>query len=128
MVTAGCRACRPLRIRVSMSAIGSVSISSCLPSPTGLRHTGYFTAQGQFPEADSAQPKLPNEGTRPAAHLAAAVLLHFEAGRPLRFDDHGLLRHGFAPLASLERHPEQLEEPSGFLVSSRGRDDGYFQT
>src|SRR5271165_2978365 len=44
------------RMRVSMSAIGSVIVMVCrLPSPAGLRHAGDLTGVDHHPQADPAQ-------------------------------------------------------------------------
>src|SRR5271165_928719 len=84
-----------LRIRVSMSAIGSVIvIVGRLPSPARLRHAGDLAGMDHHPQADAAQPELPVDGLGPAAAATARVAAHLELGGvPLLFDQ-CLLRHG----------------------------------
>src|SRR5947209_5750703 len=59
-----------LRMRVSMSAIGSV-IMVASPSPTRLLDARDQAVAGQVAEADAADAELPVHRPRPAAHLAA---------------------------------------------------------
>src|SRR5664279_5401180 len=67
------------RIRVSMSAMGSVIvIVGRLLSPTGLRHAGDLTGMDHHSQADPAQAEL-------AVHRLGCALLLF---------DQSLLRHG----------------------------------
>jgi len=56
-------------------------------SPARFRDPGDLARQRQTAEADATQREPADEGTRPAAQLAAIVLLSFEASRPARFDD-----------------------------------------
>src|SRR6187200_2804791 len=65
-----------LRMRVSMSAIGSVS--NLLRLPARLGDAGDLALESKLPEADAAQRELPNERPRTPAALAAAVPLHLE--------------------------------------------------
>src|SRR5579883_225575 len=78
-----CIALLALRMRVSMSAIGSVSIGS----PAALGHAGDEALVRQLAQADPAEPELAVDGARTAALLAAGVRAHLEAGRA------GLLHH-----------------------------------
>src|SRR6188472_882974 len=88
MATVSCIARFALRMRLSMSAIGSVSIACLLP--TGLGHAGDCTLVGEFTEADPAELVPAEHGPRPAAAVAArvganavlrlALLLHAERG------------------------------------------------
>src|SRR5205085_1429336 len=61
-----------LRMRVSMSAIGSV-IMAWVPfrSPARLAHAGDQAAAGHVPETDAADAELAVDGPRPPAQLAA---------------------------------------------------------
>src|ERR1700751_5604752 len=86
-----CSALLALRMRVSMSAIGSVSTASLLP--TRLRHAGNRALVRQLAQADAAQPELAEDRARTAAPIAARVVAHLELlGSPL-FDDERRLRH-----------------------------------
>jgi len=85
-----CRASDALRMRVSMSAIGSLMVMGL---PARLGDAGDLTRQRQTAEADATQREPADEGPRPAAQLAAVVLLRFEPGRPVRFDDQRCLGH-----------------------------------
>src|SRR5437588_2533714 len=70
----------PLRIRVSMSAMGSVIdirmlLVVFLPVlPACLRHARDISAERQLPEADAAKLKFAQKAARAAAHFAA---IHF---------------------------------------------------
>src|SRR5437867_6598739 len=73
--TRGCRERTAFRMRVSMSAIGSVMASSFpLGLPAGLRDAGNHPLQRQVPEADPAHLELAQEPSRPAAALAAIAV------------------------------------------------------
>src|SRR3954447_23471551 len=57
--TVSCIATLALRIRVSMSAIGSVIvIAEPPPSPARLRHAGQLAGVRHLPDADAAQPEV----------------------------------------------------------------------
>src|SRR5436309_1140327 len=60
------------RMRVSMSAIGSVSIAS----PARFRHAGDCALMGEVAQADAAEPELAEHRARPAAPVAARVVAH----------------------------------------------------
>src|SRR5664279_1554437 len=82
------------RMRVSMSAIGSVIvIVRSLLSPTGLRHAGDFPGVDHHPQADPAQAELAVHRLRPATPAAPGVPAHLELGRALLLLDQSLLRH-----------------------------------
>src|SRR5262245_17419967 len=72
MSTAGRSMRLALRMRVSMSAIGSVIMVSA-PSPAGLGHTRDEAVRGHPAEADAADAELAVDGARPAAELAAVA-------------------------------------------------------
>src|SRR6185437_29795 len=76
MDVVSCSALLALRMRVSMSATGSVSISSLLPG--ALRHAGDHALVGELPQADPAEPELAEHGTRTPAAVAAGVVAHLE--------------------------------------------------
>src|SRR3972149_6114529 len=88
------RARLALRMRVSMSAIGSETFM-CLPAR--LRHARQLTQQGALPEADAAEGETAHEGGRAAADGAAGGAADRELGRPLRLRGHGFLGHRASP-------------------------------
>src|SRR5258708_38006409 len=89
MEACSCSALLALRMRVSMSAIGSVSTSSLLP--TRLRHAGNRALVGELAQADPAEAELLEHRARPAAPVAARVVPHLELLRsPLLHDERGL--------------------------------------
>src|SRR5690606_6641779 len=61
-----------LRMRVSMSAIGSVIMVVDL-LPRGLAHAGDLSLQGELAETATADPELAVVRARPTAELAAVV-------------------------------------------------------
>src|SRR5436305_384772 len=66
------------RMRVSMSAIGSVIvIARVLPSPRALRHTGNLARMGHLPDTDAHQPvvELPHAVAAHRDHCADLVAL-----------------------------------------------------
>src|SRR3990172_257771 len=105
--TEACPASSPLRMRVSRSAIGSVTlIDYASPRlPRRLGHAGEVPLQGLFPEADAAQLKAAHIAARAAAHAAAVTHLNlvFAAG----FANHNRRLCHLLPLPA--RHSPQLE-------------------
>src|SRR3972149_3619971 len=93
MTTRSCRAETALRIRVSMSAMGSVTATTTPPLPTRLRYAGDLPLQRQVAEADATQREGAHVAARPAAQLAAVALAHRELRRPAGLDDHRYLCH-----------------------------------
>src|ERR1700674_820587 len=84
------------RMRVSMSAIGSVIvIVRCLLSPTGLRHAGDLTGMDHHPQADPAQAELAVHRLGSATPTATGVPAHLELGGALLLFNQCLLGHGF---------------------------------
>src|SRR5579863_10135663 len=81
-----------LRIRVSMSAMGSVIVMS-IPLPTGLRHAGHLARVHHHPQTDPTQPELAVHRTWSSAALAARVRARRELGCLLLLDAEGLLGH-----------------------------------
>src|SRR6266550_2609797 len=94
MLTYSCFAVTALRIRVSMSAIGSVMFKACVSSfsrahplqvlsgrtaayspalPTRLLNSRQLSAQRHLPEIDPAQAEIPDVCSRPPTHLAAVL-------------------------------------------------------
>src|SRR5690606_18885672 len=94
------RAATPLRMRVSMSAIGSLMVMASPPLPTRLRHARDLAFERQPAEADATQRKLTHVAARPSAQLAAVALSHRVLRRPVRLDDHRYFRHGLVPVLS----------------------------
>src|SRR5688572_6998460 len=79
-----------LRMRVSMSAIGSVIMACASPvsgSPGGLAHARDLAQQRTRAQADAADAGLAVDGARAAADAAATVATHLELGRALGLDD-----------------------------------------
>src|SRR5437588_9397122 len=91
MRTVSCMATLPLRMRVSMSAMGSVIVIASSPSPAGLRDAGNLAGVDQLPKADPAQPELAVDRARPTAAPAAGVGPHPELGLALLLLDQCLL-------------------------------------
>src|SRR5579863_9064236 len=89
--TVSCSALFALRMRVSMSATGSVSIGS--PLPGALGHARDDALMGELAQADTAEPELLVHGARAAAPVAAAVVAHLVLGRARRLGDHRFLGH-----------------------------------
>src|SRR3954465_7867340 len=71
-----CSALLALRMRVSMSAPGSVSTLCLLPR--ALRHARDDALMGELPQADPAEPELLEHGARAPAAVAAGVVAHLE--------------------------------------------------
>src|SRR5687767_11382979 len=103
--TWSCCAVLALRMRVSMSAMGSVIvIGRALPSPARLRHARHLAGMDHLAEADAAQPELAEHRSGPAAPAAAGVAADLELGLALLLLDEGLLRHLCLPVSSADRH------------------------
>src|SRR4051794_14219878 len=96
MRTSSCCTTLALRMRVSMSAIGSVIVIARSPlSPARLRDAGDLSRVDHLAEADAAQPELAEHRARPAAAAAPRVCAHLELGLALLLLDQGLLCHLF---------------------------------
>src|SRR6516165_8150309 len=112
-----CSALLALRIRVSMSATGSVSIPVLLPGALG--HARDHALVGELTEADPAEPELLEHGARPAAAVAAAVVAHLVLGGARSLRDHRFLGHSLVLVPSGlggERHAQSSQEGLGLLV------------
>src|SRR6478672_8611296 len=84
--TVSCMATLPLRMRVSMSAMGSVMVivaPSRPPSPARLRHAGHLAGVGEDAQTDATEPELAEDGARPPTTPASGVRLHLELGLAL---------------------------------------------
>src|SRR5690242_3458635 len=88
-----------LRIRVSMSAIGSVIVIGAPPSPRCLGHAGDLAGVGELAQADPAQAELAVHRARATAPATPRVAAHLELGRALLLVDQRLLGHRY-PCAS----------------------------
>src|SRR5580704_6089377 len=81
-----------LRIRVSMSAMGSVIVMARLPA--GLRHAGDLAGVHHDAQADPAQPELAVDCLGPRTPLAPGVAPDLELGCALLLLNQSLFRHG----------------------------------
>src|SRR3954447_11958570 len=102
-----CSALLALRMRVSMSATGSVSMVVVL-SPRALRHAGDHALVGELAQADTAEPELLVDRARAPATVAAGVVTHLELGRPAGLDDQRLLRHYLFPPSDANGIPSSV--------------------
>src|SRR6266480_1407646 len=107
MSTRRCFAPQAFRMRVSISAIGSVilinSFSLSYRIPSGTRRSEWLPAcladardisrQRHLSETDSAEAELSQESAGSSAPAAAIVLPHRELRLPLALLYHGLTRH-----------------------------------
>src|SRR4051794_17716156 len=84
MLTSLWRARLPLRMRVSMSAIGSEMF---IGLPARLRHAGQLAQQCALTEADAAQGETAHVAARTAAYEAAVVARHVVVGLALCLRD-----------------------------------------
>src|SRR5690242_524439 len=89
------------RMRVSMSATGSVRLIPSFPLPAGLAHARDFSPQGELTKTDAAQAEPPQHGAAAATALAAPHRAHLELGRPLGPLDPRSLCHLRNPLRCL---------------------------
>src|SRR6476659_6856995 len=90
-VACSCSALLALRMRVSMSAIGSVSIVRLLPARLG--HAGNRALVRELAQADAAKTELLEHGARASAAVAARVRLRLVLRLPLLLGDQRLLGH-----------------------------------
>src|SRR5208283_5516828 len=86
-----CRASEELRMRESMSAMGSVIMGS----PARLDHAGNLAPEGEETEANSAELELAVIATRATAHLAAVAVARRELGSAIEFRELRSTGHGF---------------------------------
>src|SRR5438105_6195591 len=139
MFTYSCFAVTALRIRVSMSAIGSVMFKACVSSfsrahplqvlsgrtaicdpalPARLLHSGQLSLKRHPPEADPAQREIADVGARPPAHFAAVLCAHAVLRLTVRPDDLGRFRHRLRPLLR-KRHTHHLQQAAALFVVAR---------
>src|SRR3954454_22483950 len=89
--TRSCSALLALRMRVSMSATGSVIIGVLSSLPAALRQARDHALVGELPQADPAEPELLEHGARTAALVAAGVRTHLVLLRARGLRDQRLL-------------------------------------
>src|SRR5262249_24570276 len=122
-----------LRMRVSMSAMGSVIMASAL-LPGSLAHPRDLALQRQQTETAAADAELAIVGARAPAQLATVVAPRRELGLALLLYLQALLRHCWSLTAVLdgsgprwrllaERHAEPGEEGLALLVGLGGGDE-----
>src|SRR6187397_1886625 len=92
-----CIALLALRMRVSMSAIGSV----CMSLPARFGHAGDLALVRELAQAELAKAELLVDSARSAAAVAARVLPHLVARLALGLRDQGILSHSRALLPYL---------------------------
>src|SRR4051794_31468693 len=87
------------RMRLNMSAIGSVS--TCFLLPTALGHAGNRALVRELAQADPAEAELAVDGARSAAAATASVVAHLELLRARGLHDQGFFCHySFSPSGS----------------------------
>src|SRR6266436_2442232 len=121
--TFSCSALLALRMRESMSAIGSVSMSSLLPA--GLGHARDRALVRELAQTDAAETELLEHGTRTTAAVAPRVVAHPVFLRTLLLDDERCLRHLLVPPLALaaERQAHGQQQRARVVVGlGRGRD------
>src|SRR5438309_9769616 len=106
MFTVSWRATVALRMRVSMSAMGSVIVIGDRPSPAGLPHARHLAGVHHLAETDAAEPELAVHRTRPAAAPATRVRPHLELGLALLLLDERLLGHQLCSSARRKGNPK----------------------
>src|SRR5581483_2405837 len=94
IVTVSKWAVMAFRIRVSMSAIGSVMVIVVrLLSPAGLGDARDLAGMDHHPQTDTAEAELPVHGLGPTTPAASRVPAHLELGCALLLFGQGLLCH-----------------------------------
>src|SRR5574338_1112482 len=94
MDTSSCIAVLALRMRVSMSAIGSVMVMVATSSPARLGHARDLPGVDHVAQADPAELELAVHRVRTAALLATRVGPDLELGLAVGLVDESLLGHG----------------------------------
>src|SRR5688572_30650592 len=89
-----------LRMRVNISAIGSVSMFERILLPTGFAHAGNQTLVGEFAKTNPADAELAIHGPRTAANLAAPLESRREFWRQLRLCEFGFTGHEFVSMGN----------------------------
>src|SRR5215217_7255287 len=131
MVVSDCRAMPALRILVSMSLIGSLTLIRPLSLwsrlvtagwvawlPTRLRHAWQATNRRQLPETDPAEPELPHVCPAAPAKVATIHLPSLKLCRPGSLDDQTLLGH--SGTSDSPRGRSRLVAPFGQMAFRAG--------
>src|SRR3954447_4166853 len=125
--TDSCNALFALRMRLSMSAIGSVSISFLLPAR--LRHARNHALVSQLAQADPAEAELLEHGARTPAAVAPRVIPHLVLLRLLLLDNERLPRHLLIPpVVAAEPQAEGLQQRTSVFVGLGGSRDRHVET
>src|SRR3954451_4868494 len=125
--TDSCNALFALRMRLSMSAIGSVSIPCLLPAR--LRHTRNHALVRQLAQADPAEAELLEHGARAPAAVAPRVIPHLELLRLLLLHHERLPCHLLIPpVVAAERQAESLQQRTSVFVGLGGSRDRHIET
>src|SRR4051795_2160955 len=125
--TDSCNALFALRMRLSMSAFGSVSIPSLLPAR--LRHARNHALVRQLAQADPAEAELLEHGARAPAAVAPRVIPHLELLRLLLLHYERLPRHLLIPpVVAAERQAESLQQRTSVFVGLGGSRDRHVET
>src|SRR6478736_6452441 len=119
MRTSSCIATLALRMRVSMSAIGSVIVIVRRPSPARLGDAGDLAGVHELAQADPAQAELAVDRARPTAPAASAVGPDLVLGLALLLLDQRLLGHLLSPFPGLGGllHTTSAARPPPLLTS-----------
>src|SRR5688500_9348337 len=103
MTTSSCMATFPLRIRVSMSAMGSVMVMVAY-LPGRFRYAGDLARMGHLPQADPAEAEPAVDGLGTTAAPAAGVGPDLELGLALLLLDERFLGHALYVLSPDRRN------------------------
>src|SRR5271170_5602663 len=116
------RASAALRMRESISAIGSVIMSA--PSPARLDHARDFSTEREHAKANTAKLELPVVAARPSANLATAAVTHGELRCPIQLRKLTSTSHWPSPSRSPEGHSQVRQESATLFIIFRGRHQG----
>src|SRR5438034_4062525 len=116
-----CGALLALRMRASMSATGSVSMSL----PARLGHARDDALVCELPQADAAEAELAEDGARASTAVAARVVAHLVPLRAGLLDAKRCLGHAVLLLPSIrsERHAEAAQQRERLVVRLGGGRD-----
>src|SRR5271170_1620026 len=118
------RASAALRMRVSISAIGSVIIGIPLESPARLDHARDFSTEREHAKAHTAKLELPVVAASAAAHLATAAVTDRELRCPIQLCELTSTRHRPSPSRSPEGHSQVRQKRAPFFIGFRCRHEG----
>src|ERR1051325_4379291 len=114
-------AVQAFRMRVSMSATGSVMLMQASLSPAGLAHAGDVSPERELAEADPAESELPQHGAHPPAALATADPPGGEFRGALGALDPARLRHRYATFWGVSPRNGQPNSRSSPMARSSRR-------